>query len=203
MTLVIVCMHAICLTTLPGANASYHLSNGRIEYKIVNRSAFTMLNTKFIIDTRLASRLKLNDASIAVVHEPMFWPKLKNMTSLIITNPLLARDWMIPNDADEDWTIVVSTKPIRIPTSGFCILERILKKNGDCPKGASPEDIVSIPMKTKPRPIMISPIALSESFLTNMIRHTPTKAKKGATSPTSRAIRWPVIVVPILLPKMT
>ena len=110
---------------------------------------------------------------------------------------------MIPREAEEDCTMVVKTKPTRIPKTGLRIEVRIFKKNGELPKGARPPDIVSMPMKTKPRPIMISPMALSLSFLTNMMRHTPMKAKNGETSPTSKAIRWPVIVVPTLLPKMT
>ena len=31
---------------------------------------------------------------------------------------------------------------------------------------------------------------------------TPTKANRGATAPTSRAMSWPVMVVPILAPMM-
>ena len=53
-------------------------------------------------------------------------------------------------------------------------------KAGRCSKGSTPVDIISIPMKSIPKPTRISPIWFTVCFLENIARAAPINTAIGA-----------------------
>ncbi len=92
--------------------------------------------------------------------------------------------------------------PARIPSSGLEKLDIIWMNASDSRRGDMAPLIMSIPMNSTPRPARIWPKCWSWGRLTKTTMATPTKANRGASSPTSNAISSPVTVVPMLAPMM-
>ena len=98
--------------------------------------------------------------------------------------------------------IAVKAAPARIPRKGLENFVIKLTKCWESRRGIIAALIIPMPRKRIPRPAIIPPANWTFFCLTKRIRATPANAINGAMAPMSRAMSWPVTVVPILAPMM-
>ena len=96
--------------------------------------------------------------------------------------------------------MAVKMVPVRMPTRGLEKVETRFTKASESRRGSIAALIMSMPMNRIPRPPRMLPMWWTLGFFKKTIRAMPTKAISGARTPTSRAISWPVMVVPMLAP---
>ena len=113
------------------------------------------MNIRWITVVLLAFLLVPMDASTAVIHVPIFCPKSTNTALGSVISPLVASACRIPTDAEEDWMMAVNTAPARIPRTGLENLVIRDTKASESLRGIIAELIISIPMKSTPRPATI------------------------------------------------
>ena len=124
---------------------------------VVKSTVPNRLNIRWITVVRLALRLVPMEASTAVMQVPMFWPNRTYTALSRPMTPLTARACRIPTEAEEDWIRAVKRAPTRIPIRG---LEKVLTtstKAGHSRRGSMEELIISMPMKSTPRPARMLP----------------------------------------------
>ena len=98
--------------------------------------------------------------------------------------------------------MAVNTAPARIPITGLENLVIRWMKASLSRSGTMASLIIPIPMNSTPIPATIPPTCCTFLLFTKISSITPTKAINGASAPISRAISWPVMVVPTLAPIM-
>ena len=158
------------------------------------------LNIRWMTVVLLAFLLVPTLARSAVIQVPMFCPKSTNTALWILITPPMASAWRMPTDAEEDWITAVNTAPTRIPRMGLENLVTIWMNVWESRSGTMASLIIPIPMNSTPIPAMMPPTCWIFLFFTKIRSMTPTNAISGARAPMSRAISWPVMVVPTLAP---
>ena len=109
----------------------------------------------------------------------------------------------MPTEADDDWMTAVNSAPTAMPSSG--LEKRVISPtNASLSRsGVSAEDIMFMPMNSRPSPVTMPQTLWMRRLLMNRHGATPANASSGASAPMSSATSWPVIVVPMLAPMMT
>ena len=165
---------------------------------------------------RLAAFDAPMDAMSGVEHVPMFCPRMMGTALPHVTRPVADSACRMPTDADDDWMATVTRMPARTPSSGFCSEVNSWMNSGESRSGSTDEVIVSMPVNSRPKPIMIWPMLRFFGAFRNTYKIAPMNATIGAKllglhSSSSRLppemsdkrISWPVTVVPMFAPMMT
>ena len=156
------------------------------------------------------------DEISAVTHVPMFWPMIIGRAALYFTAPVTQSACKIPTEADEDWMIAVSTAPAITPRIGLVNINRMFVNSGTSASGLTAPLIISMPVISTAKPIMMLPASCFLSPLAKSSRQTPTNARTGVNvaglhnvssrlspcKPVSERIQL-VTVVPMFAPMMT
>lgn len=152
----------------------------------------------------------------AVTHVPMFWPMMIGRAALYFTAPVMQSACKIPTEADEDWMIAVSTAPAITPRIGLVNINRMFVNSGTSASGLTAPLIISMPVISTAKPIMMLPASCFLSPLAKSSRQTPINARTGVNvaglhnvssrlspcKPVSERIQL-VTVVPMFAPMMT
>ena len=88
--------------------------------------------------------------------------------------------------------------PAVMPSRGLEKVDIRRMKPSESRSGYMAALIISMAMNSTPRPAKIWPMCCSWGFFTKTMSTTPTKARMGASAPTSRAMSKLVTVVPML-----
>ena len=152
-----VCMLAICAAGLSGVMDCINPVNGVAMQMTVNRTVPNTLNIRWMMVVRLALRLVPMEAKTAVIQVPMFCPKRTYTALSRPITPLRASACRIPTEAEEDWIRAVKAAPARMPTTGLEKVLTRLTKAGHSRRGSMAEPIISIPIKSTPKPARIFP----------------------------------------------
>ena len=97
----------------------------------------------------------------------------------------MARVWSTPTDAEELWSTAVMTMPRIIPNSGRSgdsetVTIKFMKPALSL-SGAMESDIISMPRKSRPKPVNIAPRFLTTVFFDASMSITPTSTAAAAT----------------------
>jgi hypothetical protein len=106
---------------------------------------------------RLAFLEAPTDEMSAVMQVPMFWPIISGMAMLKETTPVVLMAWSMPIEAEELWSRAVTAAPTATPRRG---LEKAVNtdwNSGRFFSGSTAEDMVFMPMNSRPRPSTIWP----------------------------------------------
>ena len=104
--------------------------------------------------------------------------------------PVMDSACKMPTDADEDWTMAVSTVPASTPKIGLENIRKIFAKSGMSFSGATASDMVSMPNINTENPSRIMPVSLRFCRLENMLNPMPTAAMTGVNVAGLKIVRY-------------
>ncbi len=162
------------------------------------------LNSKWITAAFFAILLAEMEDKRAVIHVPMFAPKMIGKPTAILILPVVVNATRTPVVAEDDCTNTVIPKPIKIPRYHWLPMAIIKFLNtSESLKGYIASLISSIPNIKIPNPRRI--LATSRLFLAFAKRNMrePEKIKMGTTAPIFKETKNAVVVVPMLAPMIT
>ncbi len=128
--------------------------NGVAMQMTVNRTVPNTLNIRWMMVVRLALRLVPMEAKTAVIQVPMFCAEEDVYRAVQGRLPTKGQRCRIPTEAEEDWIRAVKPRP---PECRQRVGEGAhqIDKGGHSRRGSMAEPIISIPIKSTPRPARI------------------------------------------------
>ena len=115
---------------------------------------------------------------------PMFWPMISGMAMLKETTPVVLMAWSMPIEAEELWSRAVTSRAHQLrPGRG---LEKAVNtdwNSGRSCSGATAEDMVFMPMNSRPRPSTIWP---THAFVPALDEHVEDDADDRQNGPQDR-----------------
>ena len=117
------------------------------------------------------------DAPIApmtpVIAEPMFSPMITGIALLIFKTPVSDKDCRMPIEAEELCRMTVIISPARSPRTGLENAVRMPVNFGSSARGAAPLAMMSMPIRSTAKLVMMLPISRCFCFLHIIIMKTP------------------------------